>query len=111
MDIIKYVEAMVNDQVQNKTENAFYQERESFEEKYNKNPMSFFPECPENAKKAVENLISLRSSDEQFFGVGGWETIKGIDGSTPKHHYKGLVEAQIRREDRAYLSFLVRSMR
>ena len=83
----------------------------SIEEKFEADPYSFFPNCPEDAKSSLERLISLRSSDQQFFGIGGWETIKGIDSSTPKHHYKGLIESQIRREDRAYLSFLVRSMR
>lgn len=82
----------------------------SVEEKYESDPFSFFPDCPEDAKESVERLIKLRSSDTQFFGIGGWETIKGIHNNTPKHHYKSLVESQIRREDRAYISNMVREL-
>jgi len=97
--------------IDNKFESSFEEQVFSIEEKYECDPFSFFPNCPEDAKTSVERLIKLRSTDTQFFSIGGWETIKGIDNSTPKHHYKGLVESQIRREDRAYISYMVHELR
>ena len=78
----------------------------SLEEKFECDPYSFFPNCPENALTVLENLIDLRLSDLTFFPVGGWETIKGINPQTSYQDYRVLIAKQLDAEHKSYISFL-----
>lgn len=106
MDFRDFLQSYIDDNY----ERSFREQVSSIEEKYESDPLSFFPDCPEDALPSLKRLIKLRSTDTQFFGIGGWETIRGILHNTPKKQYKGLIECQIKREDRAYISYMVHEL-
>lgn len=80
----------------------------SLEEKFECEPHSFFPNCPKDAKNELEKLIDLRLTNMQFFPIGGWETIKGINQTTNQSEYKTLIKNQMQCESKAYKSYLSR---
>ena len=69
-----------------------------------------FQNCPKSAISSLNELVSFRKKIGKYRLNDGWQTIRGVDYTTPHHHYEGLIKAQLRRERRVYAYSCVRNL-